>query len=283
MARGGIFWVLGFGGPFAFALAACVELKAVTATSHAGESLATYEEQVGLLDETCRFGRVLNGATKCPKDTAKWQRALAMLVAYSKGLDAAAAGKAPSAGDAVGSALGQAESANWVSLSTGAQDAVQKVASGVVAFLAREATRASIQQAIRDVGPSLDTVVQLLASHLALELEYLLGVRCQVACEAGQPFDTDRCPDTPPQTCQGRDAARSLWFIEFEERLDAQDAALRRASAALQAFGKAHKHLYDEVEHLDADALYKAVVEDITFTVSAVTADGGSTAEGGAP
>jgi hypothetical protein len=275
------------GGTLAAALAlastACVDLKAVTATSQVGESLATYEEPIRLLDETCHLGRVLIGASRCPKDLAKWQKALAMLVAYSRGLDRAANSKPPSVSDAVGGALDQAGKAGWLSLSSGAEDAVEKVASGIAAFLSREATRRSIQQAIREVGDALDTVVQLLVAHLALERAYLLGVRCQVACRAGLPLDPAQCPEIAMATCQTQDDVRGTWFFELEARLDVQDAALDRASTVIAAFGKAHRHLYDQVEHLGAADLYKAVVDDVSFTASAATSNGAAPANGASP
>jgi hypothetical protein len=151
------------------ALGGCVTFKAVTATSQLGEQLAGYRPQVSVIRESCQLLRIFGAGTACPSQVEKYEKALDALVAYSKQLDAAAGEKAPTVSDDLQKALGQTGTAQWTSLPSGTESDIVSFATGVSAFLTREATRASVQKAVRDVGPSLDKVSGLLIEHFLIE------------------------------------------------------------------------------------------------------------------
>lgn len=254
---------------------ACVEFKAVTATSQMGEKLAEYKTQVGLFERTCALLHATGTGTECPKQASseKWEKALDMLVAYSKQLDAAASQQAPDVQDDVNAALGAAQKAGWTSLSDDTDLNISRVATAVAAFVSREATRDALQKTIRDVGPALDAVLALLVAHLRTEQEDLDMLRCNVACASGSPRDASACP--PAAACKPPEPGTATLLVELEQRLDDEDAALTSTIRSVTAFGKAHHDLYAHVEHLDAKELYKAVLEDVTFTVASLDAGGG--------
>jgi hypothetical protein len=257
----------------------CVRLDAVTATSKIGERLADYSPQTRVIVDNCHLLRALNRAKTCPKDADRWSNALDMLVSYSKELERAADSKGPSVQDNVNKALDQVTAQHWSSLAKDDNQKIATVASAVTAFLFREATRSSLQRAIREAGPGLDEVVSLLVAHLQIEQAQLALLRCDVSCQAGSPLDTKACPQTSAATCTVRDEATAFGFARFSVELDVQDHSLSDAQKAVKAFGAAHRQLYKHVNELDAKETIGAVLEDISAAMKATNSgnkDGGS-------
>jgi len=259
----------------AVAVSGCAEtqLKAVSATSQMGEHLADHAAEVRAIEESCFLMRALQKGTKCPADLDRWSRALDMLVAYSRQLGRAAGDAGPDIHGEVAAALDG--TARWTGLSQDADKSISKVASAVTAFVSREATRAAVQKAIRDAGPSLDIVVKGLVAHIQIERRYLLQLRCSVACDAGLAMDAAQCPETKGVECKpSADEGTALAVARASLELSREDQALDAAEKAVTAFGAAHARLYKNVDHLDKEELYKSVIEDIGAALKA-TGGGG--------
>lgn len=251
------------------ALASCASLKAVSATAEAGEQLALYEPELRLSARTCRLLVAARLSSRCPTSTPRFPRALEMLTLYARQLGRVANAEPPRVADDVQKALDTAGKAEWLSLSEDADKNVAKVASGVTAFLAREVNRAAAQHAIREVGPALHEVVTLLVAHLELERKQLVLARCKLACASGRAEGPALCPETAGVECPAPEAGSAIVLTEVLMDLEDEDRRLVAAQKAFRAFQAAHARLYNNVDALDSDAVYRSIVEDVSAALKA--------------
>jgi hypothetical protein len=251
------------------ALWGCTSLKAVRVTAEAGEQLAVYEPELRYSERTCRLLIAARLGSKCPTSAPRWTQALAMLTSYSRQLGKVAKAEPPSVGDDVQKALDAAGTAHWLSLTEDTDKNIAKVASGVTAFLTQEANRAAAQHAIHEVGPALDEVVKLLVIHLRIEREQLARAGCLLACAAGRPGSAELCPETVPSLCTSPEAGTAFLFTQALFELEDQDRRLFDAQKAFRAFQAAHARLYNNVDAIDSDAVYRSIVEDVSVALKA--------------
>ena len=250
------------------ALAGCSSsYRAVTATAQVGENLAQYRPQVSVLGESCQLEQVFEPAAKCPARTEKYEKALDALVAYARELEDAAGDTPLHTGDAVEVALGRVNAAHWSALPPETEPAITTFTHEVSIFLTRSATRTSVQTTIKAIGPSLDSVADILTTHFTNERVYLQQLRCRLSCEIGSPKGVDECPELAPAVasfeCKPTDVTRAVLLFELDARMQKQDIALGRAAKNMRAFRKAHAKLVQNVDHLGSATLYDGILDEV--------------------
>ena len=250
------------------ALAACgSSYRAVTATAQVGENLEQYRPQVSVLGESCQLEQVFEPAAKCPARTEKYEKALEALVAYARELEAAAGDTPLHTGDAVETALGRVDAAHWTALPADTEPVIATFTHEVSVFLTRSATRASVQKTITAIGPSLDSVTDILTTHFTNERANLQQLRCRLSCEIGSPKDSAECPELAPAVvafeCKAPDVTKAVLLFELEARMQKQDIALGRAATTMRAFRKAHAKLVQNVDHLGSATLYDSILDEV--------------------
>jgi hypothetical protein len=254
----------------------CVDFKSVTAASQLGTALGKDKDSIHTIENDCKILVAGHLATVCPKEGGKWSLALDMVTDYATQLGKMAANEDSKVGDAVGSALGGASKANWVSLTSDQDKNISDVAGRIAAVVTQDARREYLISTIRSIHPSLDRVLEGLTLHLTEEQKYLAITRCQVACKSGIPLHDAGCQD-PADGCPAPDPGLAMALASLSISLSNEDTRVVDELKAVTAFRKAHQTLYDHAENLTADEVYQAVLEDITTAFkSSGKGDGGA-------
>jgi hypothetical protein len=260
-----------------------VDLKSVTAASQLGSVMTKDTESVRTMDLNCQLLKAAKLASKCPMEGDKWSNALQVVGAYAQQLGKMANDGDPGVGDAVDSALGTAEKARWLSLTSDQDQNISNVAGKIAHLLTLEARRQYLVSTIKDVQSSLDQVLAGLVAHLIDEQQYLTITRCQVACQSGQKMDDATCPDTKGVQCPAPEPSVAMSLASLSIDLSNESTRIANEQKAVTAFRTAHTTLATNAERLSADDVYKAVLEDISVAFKSKSGGGdGGVTEGGA-